>query len=330
MTCQSLIGNQALVSRLARMASADTVPPSLLVTGPAGVGKLRAALALAMAENCLTSKGDPCGTCPACARIQRGEHPDVRIARPEGAGRQLTKESVIPIVSEAPFRPFEGRRRVSILVDADRMNPTAANKLRKTLEEPPPWVMLILVTSNDAALLPTIGSRCQVYRFAPLAIDDLVEQLVAERGVDREQATLLAALSGGSLQRAIELEAESLGHVRSQAMHLARIVVEGASAQEMVPLADRLAKDDNLFLLLHLLMGIARDAAATLGGGAVVHGDRRAEIERLAAGAPLGTWVEAYGTTERALEDLRDRYLNKRISLNYLLASLARRPAPRP
>jgi DNA polymerase-3 subunit delta' len=324
MTFESLIGNQALVARLARMAAADTVPPSLLFTGPAGVGKLRAALTLAQAENCLTSQGNPCGVCPACVRIERGEHPDVHIARPEGAGRQLKAESVRQIVSEAPFRPFEGRRRVSIFVDADRMNATAANILLKTLEEPPPWAMLILVTANDASLLPTILSRCQVYRFAPLAIDDLTEQLVSQHAVDRERATLLAAISGGSLQKALELEEEALADVRGEALRIAGIVADGARAQDMVPWADRLSKDDHLFLLLHLLMGIVRDVAATIGGGAVVHRDLGAEIDRLAADAPLTDWLRAYRLAEQSLEDLRDRYLNKRITVNHLLASLAR------
>ncbi len=235
MTFESLIGNRALVSRLARMASADTVPPSLLFGGHSGVGKIATALTLAKAQNCLTLTGDACGECSACVRIGRGEHPDVRIVRPEGAGRQLKAENVRQIVSESPFRPFEGRRRVSIFVDAERMTPTAANTLLKTLEEPPTWVVLILITSNLAALLPTILSRCQIYRFAPLAIDDLIEQLVTQHEMDRERATLVAALSGGSLPQALELEEEALVDVRNEALRIASVVVNGAREQDMVP-----------------------------------------------------------------------------------------------
>jgi len=323
MTFESLVGNRALVARLARMAAADTVPPSLLFAGPAGVGKLAAALTLAQAQNCLTLTGDACGECSACMRIHRGEHPDVRIARPEGAGRQLKAESVRQIVSESPFRPFEGRRRVSIFVDAERMNPTAANTLLKTLEEPPSWVVLILVTSNPAALLPTILSRCQIYRFASLAIDDLIEQLVAQHEMDRERATLLAALSGGSLPNALELEEESLVDVRNEALRVASVVVDGAREQDMVPWADQLAKDDRLMLLLHLVIGIVRDVATTLGGGAIVHRDLEPAIEKLASGAPLPVWLRAFHLAERSLQDLRDRYLNKRITVSRLLTELA-------
>jgi DNA polymerase-3 subunit delta' len=325
----SLVGNQALVARLARMAAADTVPPSLLFTGPPGVGKLQAALTLAQALNCLERQGDACGECPACVRIGRGEHPDVGIVRPEGAGRQLKVDSVRQIVSETPFRPFEGRRRVSVLVDADRMNATAANTLLKTLEEPPPWAVLILVTSNAAALLPTIWSRCQVYRFAPLAIDDLAKLLVERHAIEPERATLLASLSGGSLQKALALEEESLADVRAEAVRIASIVVDGARAQDLVPWADRLSRDDRLLLLLQLLTGIVRDVASKLGGGAIVHRDLEAEIDRLAAGAPLSAWLDAYRLAEQSVENLRDRYLNKRITLNSLLASF-QSPVPNP
>ncbi|GMR21876.1 MAG: DNA polymerase III subunit delta' [Acidobacteriota bacterium] len=323
MTFESLIGNRALVARLARMAAADTVPPSLLFAGPAGVGKLEAALTLAQAQNCLTLTGDACGECSACVRIKRGEHPDVRIARPEGAGRQLKAESVRQIVSESPFRPFEGRRRVSVFVDAERMNPTAANTLLKTLEEPPTWVVLILVTSNPATLLPTILSRCQIYRFAPLAIDDRITQLVTRHEMDRERATLLAALSGGSLPQALELEEDSLVDVRNEALRVASVVVDGAREQDMVPWADRLAKDDRLMVLLHLVIGIVRDVATTLGGGTIVHRDLGSEIEKLASGAPLPAWLRAFHLAEQSLRDLRDRYLNKRITVSRLLIELA-------
>ena len=322
MSFEKLVGNRALVSRLARMVRSGRVPPSLLFCGPSGVGKLQAAMTLAKALNCSQSKTDACGACPACLRIDREEHPDVHIARPEGAGRQLRADAVRQIVRETPFRPFEGRRRVSILVDADRMNDTAANKLLKTLEEPPPWVVLILITSNAASLLPTILSRCQIYRFAPLAIDELSELLVSEHDVDRDQATLLAALSGGRLTEALSYRDEPLTDLRQESVRLLTVVARGGRAQDLVPWADRLAKDKSLILLLHLLMGMARDVAATLAGGAIVHRDLKNELDELSQEAPLEAWLAAYQLTEVAVEDLRDRYLNKRLTVARLLAEL--------
>ncbi len=322
MSFEKLVGNRALISRLARMVGSGRVPPSLLFCGPSGVGKLQAAMTLAKALNCSQSKTDPCGTCPACLRIDREEYADVHIARPEGAGRQLRADAVRQIVRETPFRPFEGRRRVSILIDADRMNDAAANTLLKTLEEPPPWAILILITSNAAALLPTILSRCQIYRFAPLAIEELSDLLVSDHDVDREQATTLAALSGGSLTAALSYRDEPLTDLRQEAVRLLTVVARGGREQDLVPWADRLAKDKRLLLLLHLLMGMARDVVATLAGGAIVHRDLKSELDELSQGAPLDAWLAAFELTENALENLRDRYLNKRLTVARLLAEM--------
>jgi DNA polymerase-3 subunit delta' len=317
-----LIGNAALVGRLARMAASGRVPPSLLFIGPPGVGKLQAAKTLAQALNCQRQDGDACGVCPACLRIAKGEHADVRIVEPEGAGQKLRVEGVRQIVSEAPFRPFEGRRRVAILVDVDRMNPSAANTLLKTLEEPPPWAVLVLVTANEQALLPTILSRCQILRFSPLPSEEISALLVSRYDVPEERAVPLAALSGGSLSKALELEQEPLTDLRDAAFRLAELAATGGREQELVPWADTLSKENRLLLLLHLSLGILRDVASRAGGGDVVHSDREKDIDRLARTAPIVVWLSAYGLAEGALEDLRDRYLNKRITMSRLLTSL--------
>jgi DNA polymerase-3 subunit delta' len=293
----------------------------MLFSGPPGVGKLRTALSLAQALNCLRGGGDACGECSICVRIAKDEHPDVRILRPEGRGGQLRAEGVREAIGEIPFRPFEGRRRVIILVDAERMNPTTANTILKTLEEPPPWATLVLVTSNEAAILPTILSRCQAFRFAPLAPDELRELLVRDHGMAAEKAALLAAVSRGGLARALELEDEPLVELRREALRIAGVVAEGGLEQELVPWADSLSKDSRLMLLLDLLLSILRDLAASLGGAALLHRDIETEIATLARKAALSSWLASYAIAEETLVDLRDRYLNKRIAMSRLLVA---------
>jgi DNA polymerase-3 subunit delta' len=304
------------------MVRARRLPGSLLFAGRAGVGKLQAAIAVAQALNCRESDEDACGVCASCTRIERGEHGDVVVLRPEGKGGQLRAEAVRSAIADVPFRPFEGRHRVIILVDAERMNPTTANTILKTLEEPPPWATLILVTSNEATLLPTILSRCQAFRFSPLAPEELATLLVERHGISKERAPLLAAVSRGGLARALELDSEPLDELRAEALKVARVAAEGERDRELVPWADALSKETRLVLLLDLLLSIFRDAAARLAGAPVLHADLEREIGALAARAPLPVWTSSYALAEEALVDLRDRYLNKRITLSRLLADL--------
>ncbi|MGH9320249.1 MAG: ATP-binding protein [Vicinamibacteria bacterium] len=317
-----LVGNAGVLGRLSLLIRAGRLPPSLIFSGGAGVGKLEAAVTLAQALNCPAGGGDPCGRCSTCVRIARDEHPDVRILRPEGRGGQIRAEGVREAIAGVPFRPFEGKRRVIVLADAERMNPTTANTLLKTLEEPPPWATIVLVTGNEAAMLPTILSRCQVFRFSPLAPEELIELLVKRHDLPSDRAALLAAVSGGGLTRALELTEEPLSELRKEALALAGIAVFGARAQELVPRADALSKEGRLMLLLDILLSLIRDLSARKAGAGILHRDIEPEIDALSERASLSVWLSAYELVEGALVDMRDRYLNKRITLSRLLLSL--------
>jgi DNA polymerase-3 subunit delta' len=329
MPFSDLTGNAPLVRRLKHLVGSERLPPSMIFSGRAGVGKLEAAVTLAQALNCTVEPGDACGRCPSCLRIAKGEHADVRRLEPEGRGGQLRAEGVREAISEIPYRPFEGRKRVVILADAERMNPTTANTLLKVLEEPPPWTKLVLLTANEAALLPTIHSRCQIFRFSPFAPDELERLLVSRHGLAPDRAPILAAVAGGGIARALSLAEEPLFELREQALSICSFALERAKADKLVPLADSLSKDARLMLLLEVLLSVLRDLTARRAGAPILHRDIERKIERTAESAPLEVWLEAFALAEEALVDLRDRYLNKRISLSKLFLSfqeLALRP----
>src|SRR5437763_119870 len=162
MPFRDVVGHRRLVGLLERSIGRGSLPPSLIFAGPRGSSKRLAATAVAQAFNCLSpSSGgvDACGTCAACTRIARGVHPDVLIVVPGETG-SIKIEQVREVVDRAAYRPFEGKRRVVIIDDADALVVPAQHALLKTLEEPPPSSVFILVTSRPDVLLATVRSRC--------------------------------------------------------------------------------------------------------------------------------------------------------------------------
>jgi DNA polymerase-3 subunit delta' len=205
----SLRGHDRVVVELKRAAASGRLPHALLFVGPEGVGKRLAATRLAMALLCDRHGEDEleaCGTCFSCKQIVAGSHPDVlMVAKPEEK-HELPIDAIRKLVGDLGLRPTRGSRRVAIVDDADDLSPEAANAFLKTLEEPPPGAVLVLVGTAPDLQLDTIRSRCRVVRFDPLPTGVLASVLM-ERGLiaDRAEADRLAALGEGSVGRALAL-----------------------------------------------------------------------------------------------------------------------------
>ncbi|MDE2938592.1 MAG: DNA polymerase III subunit delta' [Chloroflexota bacterium] len=151
----------------------------------------------------------PCGQCSQCQRVAQGVHPDIRIigvgsVDDEGVNRRdIRIEQVREIESFLNLTPYEGACKVVVVDGAELMNTAAANALLKTLEEPPPESLMLLLTANEDALLPTIRSRCSALYLKPVPKTDLQERLTQDHAVDSETAELVARLSRGCFGQAI-------------------------------------------------------------------------------------------------------------------------------
>jgi len=225
----SLVGQETVVTSLRRALDSGRLPHALLFHGPKGVGKASSAGLLAQALNCATSDFvDACGSCVSCRKVARGLHPDVLWIEPDGAYIKVAQ--VRDVVAAVSYRPYEGRRRVVVVDEAHRMNASAQNALLKTLEEPPPSSVLVLVTPAPSSLLPTVRSRCQPLRFHPLPLVELRRHLeeVAETG--RDEARLRTALSSGSVGRALEIDLEAWTSRRDAAEEAIRGAHRGGAA----------------------------------------------------------------------------------------------------
>jgi DNA polymerase-3 subunit delta' len=221
MRLADVLGHVQPRALLLRAVVARSVPQSLLLDGPDGVGKRTTALALASAINCPQPAvdGDACGQCSSCRRIARAQHPDIVSLVPNEKG-SITVDMVREVIGQASYRPFEARRRVVIVDDADLLQPQAQNALLKTLEEPPPSSMFVLVTSRPDSLLETVRSRCPRVRFGRLGPGDLAAVLVRQCGIKPADATGLAAMGDGSVSRALAQDTGDLVEARGVAMSL--------------------------------------------------------------------------------------------------------------
>ena len=206
-----MIGHEAAQAWLQRALQTGRIAHAYLITGPRSVGKRTFALELAQALNCLALDvaDRPDHTCQQCRLIQRGVHPDVRMVRRAPERRMISmrpsavagppreySDNVQFIQSDAQLRPVMGRRKVYLIVYAEELAEDAGNRLLKTLEEPPPFVLFLLTAIERGGVLPTIASRCQELRLRPAPRAELAAALV-ERGTDAERAAQLAALAGG-------------------------------------------------------------------------------------------------------------------------------------
>jgi len=180
--------------RLEAYLSQDRLPHALLLQGPAGIGKRR--LALTLARRILCEDGRACGRCPACRLLAGGNHPDLLTLAPE-PGRPLTVDRIRELIETLTLTPQYGRGRVVVLEAADRMNPAAANAFLKTLEEPAPDTVILLLCEQVSRLPATIVSRCQRLPLIPPPRQEAEKWLVAQ-GFPAPQAGLALALNGGA------------------------------------------------------------------------------------------------------------------------------------
>jgi DNA polymerase-3 subunit delta' len=188
-----------------------------LFAGPAGAGKREVARHFAAA---LIADGAPAGAA-ALERVLRGTHPDLTWVVPSGASEMLVADIDEPVVAAATRTPFEARRRVFVIEAAETMGDATANRMLKTLEEPPDFVHLILLTARPGEVLETVASRCQLVRFEAPSPEQLAREL-EQRGVAAEQALACARLALGDGERAAALALGDGPALRAAAEHFAQ------------------------------------------------------------------------------------------------------------
>ena len=198
---QPIVGHEKIITQLHHAIKSNRIAGAYLFVGPAGVGKETVAIHFAKSINCLEHGESACGDCISCRKTDVGNHPDTQIVGPSGAWIRI--DQIRELQKRIVYRPLEGARKVVILREAERMNLEAANCLLKTLEEPPAESVLILLTTNVDALLPTIRSRCQIIKFNPLTPNELRRYLREKFHLEEREALSVATLAGGAVGKAL-------------------------------------------------------------------------------------------------------------------------------
>lgn len=206
---EGIAGHEAEIARLRTMLTENRLPHGLLFHGQPGIGK--AAIATGLAQTLFCSQparddGGPrgCGLCAQCRKVLGNNHPDLLRVEMGLEKTRILVDQIRDLNRFFALSPLEGNWKISILDDAGQMNANAANALLKTLEEPPDKSLLILITCRADSLLPTLRSRCQTLRFAPLS-QKILTTLAMARGLEPTGARELAAMAEGSASRLLQL-----------------------------------------------------------------------------------------------------------------------------
>lgn len=213
-----LVGHDRELARLRHAAKIGRLAHAYLFAGPPGIGKKRFARHVAQGLLCEARRHDaldPCGQCPACRQIEAAAHPDYVEVGKLDEKNEFTIEVIRELCRQLTLKSTHGGMRIAVLDDAELLNDEASNAFLKTLEEPQPGALLMLISTNEESHLPTILSRCQVMRFHELSEPVVADLLLLSGSVaDAKEAKRLAALGGGSVARSLDLVDPAWSEIR--------------------------------------------------------------------------------------------------------------------
>lgn len=329
MSWQRIRGHDALIEGFRRAVRRGRLAHAYLFTGAGGVGKRLFAIELAKALLCENAGADllqACDHCPACVQVEADTHPDFFTAVRPPEALEFPIDLMRQLCQSFALKSARGRGKVVLIDDADDLNEASANCFLKTLEEPPPRSVLILIGSTPDRQLPTIVSRCQVIRFAPLP-PELIDELLRMSGVeDSALRGRLVRLSAGSPGVAMELSDPTLWEFHRQlldgltktpiaSVDLSRIWVDFVEEAGKESAAQRRRAQ----LVLRLIIDFLDDALTVAMNGVPrrSESDERPALETLARRAGPDRLLEAL---ERCLE--ADRQIDRRVQLVLILEGL--------
>ncbi len=323
MSFEQIIGQDRIVGILQRGLRGGRVSHAYLFSGRAGVGKHSCAELFVKALNCTASKDDACDQCTCCRAIENEKHPDVSRIDPEGSSVKI--DQIRQIQRFLSLKPSMGRWKAVIIKSADLMTIHSCNALLKTLEEPPPSSILILISSRIQRLPLTVRSRCQHLRFAPLSPEVISELVSRQTDLDFTSSLTLARHSQGSIKKALSLaSADSLDTRNSLISNLC--ITPPLSVEQLMSQAKELAKQkEELPWVLDILRTWYRDLLVTNLDGPPEQIINQDYIDDIHQNALQYHWKELMQrlTLIEQIQHALERNVNPQLAMEHLLTELS-------
>ena len=310
---RGVIGQGPMLAKLSARAARGEIAHAYGLFGPRSIGKRTVALRIAQTLNCLDPQrpAGGCGSCVSCVKIERGVHPDVRLIERDPKLKDIAIEQVSEMQQDLALRPLEGRKRLVIIDDAGELNLFGQDALLKTLEEPPPHAVLLLITPAASVLNETIQSRVQPLTFHYVRTAEIAAGLAARKIKDAER---IAASAGGRPGLALRLASDEGGERTSRGaieQELLKLVSSGltdrfAWAADLADESEPRKRAAAIELRFDHWSELLRDAAvsARAVGLAPLRPDRTAQTARIAAGTSAREIVDAALLIEKLRRDL--------------------------
>lgn len=218
---KDIVGHKQVIEHLENAMKLNKVSHAYILNGEKGSGKKLLAGAFSQALQC--EEGNGCGTCRSCRQAENRNHPDIIRVTHEKPNSISVDEIREQLVNDVQIRPYSGRYKIYIVSDAEKMTVQAQNALLKTIEEPPAYAVILLLTTNASSFLPTILSRCVMLNMKPVSDRQVKKYLMEHVQIPDYQADICVAFSHGNVGKAVELaSSENFSEIKAAALHLVK------------------------------------------------------------------------------------------------------------
>ncbi|MBQ0000175.1 MAG: DNA polymerase III subunit delta' [Clostridiales bacterium] len=313
----NIIGHEEIVRYLRNAIESGKISNSYLFSGAHGSGKKLIAGSFAMALQCQEKGVDPCGKCDSCKKALGKNHPDIVTVTHEKPGTITIDEIRDQLLHDVAIKPYYGPYKIYIVPDADLMTPQAQNALLKTIEEPPEYAVIILLTHNADTLLETIRSRCVKLELKVVDDKRVKQYLMENLQVPDYQAEIDASFAQGSIGKAKEAAtSEEFAAITEKALH----ILKNASAMEVYELTAEIksltAEKNNINEYLDLFQFWFRDVLMFKATREIDHLVFKQELNYIREQAR----ERSYENIEKILEALEKTAVRLRANVNFELA----------